>query len=110
MSTQTQSLLNAQYRVAKATYFEANFTSLLQALGDDKNKGKSGTKEKFATFFDALEEAGERHRFARVLGDDAGGRDALAEDVVKLVIPALKRFMEKHRDKEFSKSACFLIV
>lgn len=63
-------------------------------------------KEKFATFFDALEECAERHRFARVLGDDPEGREGLADDVVRLVLPALQRFMQKHKDKEFSKSEC----
>jgi len=77
---------------------------LLSALGDDRNKGKQVTKEKFATFFDALEEVAERHRFARVLGDDEDGRNGLADDVVRLVIPALQRFMQKTKDKEFSKS------
>lgn len=61
-------------------------------------------KEKFATFFDTLEECAERHRFARVLGDDPEGREGLADDVVRLVLPALQRFMQKHKDKEFSKS------
>ncbi|KAG8902872.1 hypothetical protein FRB99_004000 [Tulasnella sp. 403] len=104
ISSNTQNHLNAQYRVAKAAYFEANFTVLLSSLNEDKKAGKSGTKEKFATFFDTLEEIAERHRFARVLGDDANGRDGLADDVVRLVIPALQRFMQKHKDKEFSKN------
>jgi exocyst complex component 7 len=103
-SPELQTHLNTQYRTAKASYYEANFTALLSALGDERHKGKQGMKEKFATFFDALEEVAERHRFARVLGDDEDGRAGLADDVVKLVIPALQRFMQKTKDKEFSKS------
>lgn len=106
ISAQTQSHLNSQYRTAKASYFEANFSVLLGSLQEDRAKGttKAGTKEKFATFFDSLEEVAERHRFARVLGEDPAGRDGLADDVARLVIPALQRFMQKHKDKEFSKN------
>jgi len=105
ISTTTLNHLSAVARTAKAQYFEGNFTGLLAALTDDKNKAsKSGTKEKFATFFDSLEEVSERHRFARVLGDDPAARDQLAQDVVNMVCPALQRFMQKHKDKEFSKN------
>ncbi|KAG9023694.1 hypothetical protein FRB95_012625 [Tulasnella sp. JGI-2019a] len=65
---------------------------------------KSETKEKFGSFFDSLEEAAERHRFARVLGDDPRGREGLADDVVRLVIPALSTFLQKYKDKDFSKN------
>ena len=94
MSSSTQSHLNTQYRTSKAGYFEANFTVLVTSLGEDKVKGKTNTKEKIATFYDTLEEVAERHRFARVLGDDAPGRDGLADDVVRLVIPSLQRVSE----------------
>ncbi|KAG8956329.1 hypothetical protein FRC04_004409 [Tulasnella sp. 424] len=106
MSAAAQSHLNSQYRTAKASYFEANFTSLLQPLGDtgkDKSS-KTNPKEKIATFYDALEAVAERHRFARVLGDDQNGREGIADDVVRLVIPALQRFIQKYKDKEFSKN------
>ncbi|KIO32205.1 hypothetical protein M407DRAFT_13962 [Tulasnella calospora MUT 4182] len=105
MSTTAQTHLNSQYRTAKASYFEANFTSLLQPLGDTgKDKGsKTNPKEKLATFYEALEAVAERHRFARVLGDDQNGREGIADDVVRLVVPALQRFVQKYKDKEFSK-------
>ncbi|KAG8925974.1 hypothetical protein FRC02_009287 [Tulasnella sp. 418] len=103
LSTNTQSHLNSQWRTSKAAYFEANFTALISSLADER-KGKSGTKEKFATFFDQLEEVAERHRFARVLAEDEDGREVMAEDVVRLVVPAFQRFLGKHKDKEFSKS------
>ncbi|KAG8973500.1 hypothetical protein FRB90_009921 [Tulasnella sp. 427] len=106
ISTTSQTHLNSQYRTAKALYFEANFTSLLQPLGDtgkDKSS-KSNPKEKLATFYDALEAVAERHRFARVLSDDPNGREGIADDVVRLVVPALQRFIQKYKDKEFSKN------
>ncbi|KAG8911241.1 hypothetical protein FRC01_005818, partial [Tulasnella sp. 417] len=101
-----QTHLNSQYRTAKASYFEANFTSLLQPLGDTgKDKGsKTNPKEKLATFYEALEAVAERHRFARVLGDDQNGREGIADDVARLVVPALQRFVQKYKDKEFSKN------
>ncbi|KAG8886158.1 hypothetical protein FRB97_007196 [Tulasnella sp. 331] len=105
MSTTTQSHLNSQYRTAKADYFSTNFTVLLTSLGETKGgMSKSETKEKFGLFFDQLEEAAERHRFARVLGDDPHGREGLADDVVRLVIPALTTFLQKYKDKDFSKN------
>ncbi|KAG8960854.1 hypothetical protein FRC00_014009 [Tulasnella sp. 408] len=106
ISATAQTHLNSQYRTAKASYFEANFTSLLQPLGDtgkDKSS-KSNPKEKLATFYEALEAVAERHRFARVLGDDQNGREGIADDVVRLVVPALQRFVQKYKDKEFSKN------
>ena len=83
---------------------------LLQTLADDpgakssSSGGKAATKEKFTKFFDLLDEVVERHRMARVLEDDEEGKDTVVEEVVKLVVPALQRFTQKNREKEFSKS------
>jgi len=115
LSKQTIDMLNTNFRTAKAAYFDANFSSLLQTLGDDSSKGgKAQAKEKFTRFYDILEEITERHRVARVLDDDADGREGVQEDVVKLVVPSLQRFTQKWKDKEFSKSesrfACMMPV
>lgn len=100
--------LQSAFRTAKAGYFDANFSPLLQALGDGPGSGggsgKAATKEKFTRFFDLLEEIVERHRGARVLPDDDAGRDALAEEAVKLVVPSLQRFIQRNKEREFSKS------
>ena len=40
--------------------------------------GKAATKEKFTKIFDLLEEVAERHRIARVLEDDAEGKETSA--------------------------------
>ena len=77
------------------TYFDSNFSLLIQALADEKERsgglvggGKSALmKEKWNRFFDALDEVSERHRVARVLADDPDGRNLLQEEVVRLVIP-----------------------
>ncbi|EUC65386.1 exocyst complex protein Exo70, partial [Rhizoctonia solani AG-3 Rhs1AP] len=104
LSAPTQDVLNSSYRSSKAAYFDTNFTTLLSCLTDDAKDKKAGIKDKFARFYEALEEITERHRYARVLAEDDEGRDKLQEEVVRLVIPALQRFTQKHRDKEFSKN------
>ncbi len=76
----------------------------MQTLQEDKDKSKSATKEKLTRFFDLLEEVAERHRIARVLQDDQDGRETVAEEVVKLVVPSLQRFTQRNTGKEFSKS------
>ena len=77
-------------------------------LADEPSGGKSGgkaaTKEKFIKFFDLLEEVAERHRIARVLEDDEEGKETVADEVVRLVVPNLQQFTTKYKEKEFSKS------
>jgi exocyst complex protein 7 len=101
-------LLNSNFRTARAAYFDANFSPLMQALTDEPggkgSAGKAATKEKFTRFFDLLEEVAERHRLAKVLEGDRQGRETVSEEVTMLVVPALRKFMQKHKEKEFSKS------
>ncbi|KAG8690052.1 hypothetical protein FRC09_012160 [Ceratobasidium sp. 395] len=104
LSGPTQEALNSSFRSSKAAYFDTNFTALLGCLTDDAKDKKAGIKDKFGRFYEALEEIAERHRYARVLADDVEGREKVQEEVVRLVIPALQRFTQKHRDKEFSKN------
>lgn len=106
LSKQTQEALNSNFRTAKAAYFDANYSPLMQALTDDPKEkpGKAVTKEKFTRFFDMLDEVIERHKTAKVLEEDPQGREAIMEDVVRLVVPSLARFSQKQREKEFSKS------
>lgn len=104
LSRPSQELLNSNFRTAKAGYFDANFSPLLQTLVDEKDKGKSAVKEKFTRFFDLLDEVTERHAVARVLTDDPDGRATVADEAVKLVVPSLQRFIQRNLGKEFSKS------
>jgi exocyst complex protein 7 len=82
----------------------------MQALADDARDKTSGSaykaaaKEKFTRFYDLFEEVGERHRMARVLEEDSEERSAVGEEVVKLIVPSLQQFMQKQKEKEFSKS------
>lgn len=111
LSKPAQDALNHNFRTAKAGYFDSNFSSLMQALTDDPKEKSVGraTKEKFTRFFDLLEEVMERHNLAKVLEHDPGGREVIAEEVVKLVVPSLQRFTQRHREKEFSRSACSML-
>lgn len=108
LSKPTQDAINSNFRTAKAAYFDANFSPLLQTLTDDPGSGKSGksaaVKEKFTKFYELFDEVLERHKGARLLEDDPDARMAIGEDVVKLVVPSLVRFTNKYREKEFSKS------
>ncbi|KAI0366071.1 hypothetical protein BV20DRAFT_1003065 [Pilatotrama ljubarskyi] len=104
LSQPAQELLNSNFRTAKAGYFDANFSPLLQTLIDEKDKGKSAVKEKFTRFFDLLDEVTERHSLARVLQDDPEGRATVADEAVKLVVPSLQRFIQRNLGKEFSKN------
>ena len=110
LATPARTTLQSHFRTAKAGYFDANFSPLVQVLGDgpvpgvNASGGKAATKEKFNRFFELLEDLVERHRSAKVLPDDDAGRDAIADEAVKLVVPSLERFIAKNKEKEFSKS------
>ncbi|KAG1726007.1 Cullin repeat-like-containing domain protein [Suillus paluster] len=110
LSKPTMDFLTSSWRTAKAGYFDANFSPLMQALADDARDKTSGSgwkaaaKEKFTRFYDLFEEVGERHRMAKVLEEDSEERSAAGEEVIKLVVPSLQRFMQKQKEKEFSKN------
>lgn len=112
IAKETRDVMNSNFRIAKAAYFDSNFSPLIQSLADDKERsggivgsGRSAQmKEKWSRFFSAFEELAERHRVARVMPDDPDGRVMLQDEAVRLVLPLLLRFTEKHKDKEFSKS------
>ncbi|EKM76443.1 hypothetical protein AGABI1DRAFT_63122 [Agaricus bisporus var. burnettii JB137-S8] len=98
--------LNSNWRTAKAAYFDTNFTPLMQAITDDpkEKSGKSQAKEKFTRFYDLLDEVVERHRLFKVLDEDKEARGTIADELVMLVVPSLKRFIQKQKEKEFSRN------
>lgn len=110
-SQPTIDAINSNWRTAKAAYFDTNFTPLMQTITDDpkEKSGKSQAKEKFTRFFDLLEEVVERHRMAKVLDEDREAREAVADEIVMLVVPSLKRFTQKQKEKEFSRSEYFTV-
>lgn len=64
-------------------------------------------------FYELLDDVVETHQMARLLPDDPDGRENIVEEVIKLVVPSLRRFIQKNKEKEFSKSECgvrFFIV
>ena len=103
ISPTTSDALNSAFRTAKASYFDSNFSPLMQTISDDlkEKSNKSVAKEKFTRFFDMLDEVVERHRLAKVLEDDP--RD-VEDEMIMLVVPSLRMFTQKQMDKEFSKS------
>jgi len=110
LSKPTQEALNSNFRTAKASYLDSNFSPLMQALTQDPttakggSKDKAATKEKFTRFYDLLEEVLERHKLAKLLEDDEESREAIGNDVIKFLIPSLKAFTQKNKEKEFSKN------
>ncbi|KAF8878668.1 Cullin repeat-like-containing domain protein [Gymnopilus junonius] len=76
------------------------------AFGVGGGGAKAQAKEKFTRFFDVLEEVVERHRFARVLEEEEErrGRGEMGDEIVMLVVPSFARFVQKQKDKEFSKN------
>jgi exocyst complex protein 7 len=107
LSGPTREIISSNFRTGKAGYLDSNLTPLMQTISEDKDKGKSATKEKFTRFFDLLDEIIERHSFAKVLPDEKDTRDTLMEEVVKLVVPAFQRFTQRNTGKDFSKSNLF---
>ena len=57
-------------------------------------------------FYELLDDVVETHQMARLLPDDPDGRENIVEEVIKLVVPSLRRFIQKNKEKEFSKSEC----
>jgi len=106
LSPPTRDVIISSFRTAKANYFDTNLSPLVQVLAEDPRgrSGKTEYKEKFTRFYDLLEETKERHALVRVLDDDDGARAEVADEVVRLVVPSLQRFMQRTREKEFSKS------
>lgn len=70
-------------------------------------QGRTAGKERFTRFYDLLDEVLASHRVVRVLDTDELselGREAIAEEACKLVVPAFRRFVQRMKDREFSKS------
>ena len=105
ISPETADALNSAFRTAKAGYFEANFSPLMQVFTESAKdeQNKTAAKEKFTRFF-LFEEVVERHRVAMVLEDEFRARREIEDETVLLVVPSFRLFTQKQMDKEFSKS------
>ncbi|KAH8813634.1 exocyst complex component, exo70 subunit [Flagelloscypha sp. PMI_526] len=102
LSRPTKDTLNSSFRMAKAGYFDANYSPLMQALNDNNPKDKEKGKDKVTRFYDLLDEVVERHKLGnrQILEEDEDERENLADEVVKLVVPSLQRFVGKFKEKE----------
>lgn len=112
ISPATADALKSAFRTAKATYFDTNFSPLMQVFTENPKDelSKAAAKEKFTKFFSLLDEVVERHRLVKVLDDDPRARREIEDETVMLVVPAFRLFTHKQIDKEFSKSvliSCF---
>lgn len=107
ISSQGRELLNSNFRTAKANYMDTNLSPLLNVLAEDKDKNKSSiVKEKFTRFFDLLDELVDRHAMAAVLPGDSEveERETVCQEVVMLVVPLFRGFIQKNPGKDFSRS------
>ncbi|KAG2745312.1 hypothetical protein P692DRAFT_20836714 [Suillus brevipes Sb2] len=68
LSKPTTDFFSSSWHTAKAGYFDATFSPLMQ---------KAATKEKFTRFYELLEEVGERHWMAKGLEGDSEERGAV---------------------------------
>ena len=111
LPTPARGVLDSNFRTAKANYMDANLSPLINALAEDKDKGKSSVKEKFTKFFDLLDELVERHTIAAVLPDDseADERETVCQEVVLLVVPLFQKFVQKNPGKDFSRSESYIL-
>ncbi|KAH7105240.1 Cullin repeat-like-containing domain protein [Auriculariales sp. MPI-PUGE-AT-0066] len=107
IAQRTQDALNSSFRTAKAGYFDANYSPLITALAEDaRDRGgisKSSAKDKWTRFFEVLDEIADRQRTAKTIPDDPNARQSLGEEVVRLAIPAMQRFLQKNREKDLVK-------
>ena len=108
----TVDALNSAFRTAKAAYFDSNLSPLMQVLTESpkEEKNKAIVKDKFMKFFVLLDEVVERHRLARVLEDDPKARKEIEDEVVMLVVPSFRLFMQKHKEFSRSKLIWFLVL
>ncbi|KAG1758164.1 Cullin repeat-like-containing domain protein [Suillus occidentalis] len=94
LSKPTTDFLTSSWRTAKAGYFDASFSPLMQALADDTRDKTSGSGWKAAA----------KEEFT-LLEEDSEERSAVWEEVLKPVVPSLQWFTQKQKEKEFSKSS-----
>jgi hypothetical protein len=82
--------------------FNANLPPLFQALAEDPRSRADNReyKEQFTCVYGLLDKTRESH------GEDAACAE-IADEVVRLAIPILQRFMQRTWEKKFSQSTSF---
>lgn len=120
---ESDELLEKTIRSAKTVYLDA-WSPLVQALMEEKpgsvvtthghqvggrlfggGSEKAATKERLASFYEALEEVARLHRAYPFRSGDVEMRGNLRRDVSRLIMPLYKTFVTKARTSGFSKGA-----
>lgn len=117
--------LNKRMRSSKAQYLEiwSPLVSALLDAGIDQSgaagaikagigavKGgveKRETKDRFVRFHDAFEEVENLHQTAKLDEGESELRERLKDEVTRMILPTWSKFVARHRNGEFSKSALF---
>lgn len=68
------------------------------------NSEKAAVKDRFAKFYDGLDDLERLHRAFPIAREDEQLKERLRTDVVRMVIPMYSRFVAKHKMGDFSKN------
>ncbi|KAL9936033.1 hypothetical protein V8E36_004875 [Tilletia maclaganii] len=124
LSTAGEDLLSQTLRQANSRYLDA-WAPLVSYLMDDAGSSGGGgsgrggwggahvrggydaekipTKERFAKFYETLEELDRLHRAYPVGREDVALRERLKKEVGRMILPLYGRFVTKHKTSGFSK-------
>ncbi|KIS70687.1 uncharacterized protein UMAG_01845 [Mycosarcoma maydis] len=85
-----------------ATQYHRHATSKLIGVGSGSEKNQ--VKDRFARFYEALEDLERLHRAYPVNREDHELKERLTRDVTRLVCPMYARFLAKHKASDFTKN------
>ncbi|CAD6896763.1 unnamed protein product [Tilletia controversa] len=121
LSSAGEELLAQTLRQANARYYDA-WAPLVTYMMEDANAGSSGggwkaayprggyhdsdkmpTKERFAKFYEALDDLERLHRAYPVGREDRELKERLKKEVGRMICPLYTRFVTKHKSSGFSK-------
>ena len=119
-----EDLLNTAFRQANTAYLDAwspvvaplmedqplnanqhyhrHATSKLIGVGSGSEKNQ--VKDRFAKFYEALDDLERLHRAYPVSREDVELKERLRRDVTRLVCPMYGRFLGKHKASDFTKN------
>ncbi|KAJ9478091.1 Exocyst complex component EXO70 [Pseudozyma hubeiensis] len=84
------------------THYHRHATSKLIGVGSGSEKNQ--VKDRFAKFYEALDDLERLHRAYPVSKEDHELKDRLRRDVTRLVCPMYGRFVAKHKASDFTKN------
>ncbi len=83
-------------------HYHRHATSKLIGVGSGSEKNQ--VKDRFARFYEALDDLERLHRAYPVSREDHELKDRLRRDVIRLVVPMYARFLGKHKAGDFTKN------